>query len=177
LAFGVLLFRVPRVGFKPADTQMNPLLFANLGTQRRLLQSGTAFGMERVLVNVLFGFVAVGGIFGVFVFLQMGDAYSGVPGVPDSVVFAYRVLPVLAGLVYTMGVVVTWALIRVFLDMADASVAISLGGPEREAVAAPAPAPRPRAGGESAWPERPRPLVPFAEAPKPEDVKYMPGGG
>lgn len=156
---------------------MNPLLFANLGTQRRLLRSGTAYGMERVVVNVFCALQGFGGVLAVSFWWKLGSEIPAVVGVvPNQVIFAYRVLPVAAGLANLLLVLMGWALARAFLDMADASIAISLHGSGGRATAPVlTPGPRP-SGGSEAWPEPPKPLIPTAEEPRPEERKYMPGG-
>lgn len=149
---------------------MNPLLFANLGSQRRLLEFGSAYATERVVLNIVAGAAAIGCIVGsAIVFKVIGD----VPfPLPEGLIMLERI-ELVAGVLVALGTTyLGWAFMRAFLDMADASIAISLGGSEQQA-AAPPPAPRPR-GGSRAWPEPPKPLIPVAEDDTPEDRKYMP---
>ena len=73
---------------------MNPLLFANLRTQRRLLESGTAYATARLLITILFCVAVVGNVIGAFIILAAFEAmWSAAPGgAPSGMVFAFRVL-------------------------------------------------------------------------------------
>jgi len=137
---------------------MNPLLFANLGNQRRLLESGSAYATERLVLNIVAAASAVGWTLSVAVAVKiLGDAPYPMP---EGMIILERVGLVVAGLVSLAGTYLGWAFVRAFLDIADASIAISLHGSEQEPVPpAPTPTPRSRRGGES-WPEPPKPLVP-----------------
>lgn len=155
-----------------ARRSMNPLLFANLSKQRRLLESGSAYATERLVVNIVAAVLALTCVaYAGFLIMLVGRLlYS----LPDGVILLERVGCVLLGAVGLGVTYVGWALMRALLDMADASIAISLGGGEQEP-APPPPAPRGRSGGDS-WPKPPKPLIPTAEDVGAEDRKYMPGG-
>ncbi len=153
---------------------MNSLLFANLGGQRRLLESGSAYATERLVLNI----VAAAGAVGCAVAFGLAIRFVGDAPfpLPDGMIVLERAALMVLSLVSLAGVYLSWALIGAFLDIADASIAISLQGSEGQTVPpGPLPAPRSRGGG-GAWPEPPKPLIPTAEEARPEDRKYMPGG-
>ena len=155
---------------------MNPLLFMNLSTQRRLLESGTAYGAARVAVNVAFSLFGIVGIVGAFVWVSMFGRLLVASGgaLPDGAVFLNWVMLAGGGLAYAAGVYAAWAAARAFFDIADACLAISLKGSEEHSL--PSESVRsPRQGGDN-WPEPPEPLIPIPGTAKPEDARYLPKG-
>jgi hypothetical protein len=154
--------------------EMNPLLFANLSTQRRLLESGTAYAAARLAVNIVFVLAGIAGVIVGYLYIRV-HAWSSLNGggfLPGDFVFGVWALGIVSELAWLAGLYVAWVAARAFFDMADACLAISLHGPEQQVL--PADSGRgPRQGGGS-WPEPPKPLVPGPEAVQPGDAKYLP---
>ena len=153
---------------------MNPLLFANLRNQRRLLESGTAYATARLLINVLFCVAVVGNVVGGFVLVVLVEGpWSAIPGgAPSGMVFAFRALVTFGTLLSLAVGFASWLTLRAFFDIADACIAISLQRPEEPTPAlqsSPSPRPSP-----AHWPEPPKPLIPIPEPVNPQDAKYMP---
>jgi hypothetical protein len=155
---------------------MNPLLFANLSNHRRLLESGTAYGTARLVLNIGFILAGITGVVAAYVWVTtFGGLLLATGGaLPDAMVLVNRVLLTGGVLAYVACIYVTWVAVRAFFDIADACLAISLNGPEVHAL--PSDGDRgPRQGGGD-WPEPPKPLIPTPAAVKPEDAKYLPKG-
>ena len=155
--------------------RMNPLLFANLSNQRRLLESGTAYATARLVINIGFALIAATGVVYAFIWLRMsGGLLLGGSGLlPDDLLFAIRALFIICPLAFLAALYVSWTAVRAFFDIADACILISLRGSEERPASSPG-SPAPRTGGES-WPEPPKPLIPIPETAN-LDSKYMPKG-
>jgi hypothetical protein len=122
---------------------VNPLQYADLSTQRRLLESRSAYATARVVVNIFFTIAAVGGLLGgFFEFRVLGEAIVNSSGpFTSGWLFVFRALICLLIPLYIALLYLGWVAARVFFDIADACLAISMQSSSEPEPSPPRPLP------------------------------------
>jgi hypothetical protein len=152
---------------------MNPAQISDLQMQQKNLKARSAYRTARLVVNAVFVMAAVLGV-GTVV-LWLGAVFSAGSGLVDLPLVARAGL-IMASLIYLGVTYVWWTLACAPFDIADACLASSIQDPDVHTTAVVGGG-KPRQGGAAKWPEPPAPLIPSPPATRPEDAKYMPGGG